>query len=402
MTFKANQGGEARFAAMEHTIVSSARFSPATDPFGARSARPTACRRGRRGDTSPAATTLVFAAVTAAFGTAASAAPSEVCTGGSSEAALAAVADRTLPIDRERGYVVEEIAEGVHFASDGNFSMALVESAEGLVLIDAPTSMGAMIAEIAAGISERPISHVVYTHAHADHIGGAAVLDGPIEVIAGEGARHELARVNTALRTYPFGTFVGGGGTVPSPTVIVEGSHVLRLGGRIIQFDTLEAGHSHGDMVAYLPEERVLVAVDFTWPAAAPWIRLGDAVNVPGLIAQNETLLTYEFDHLVAGHFAIVGERSDVETTIEYLNDVRDASAAALKTVTVEQAAERLGSYETYPLMDVYFQMVIDAAAEPILAEWSDRLQGVGTWACTHVQKMVASLRFDEMREIRD
>lgn len=326
------------------------------------------------------------------------AATSEVCTPTPSGPARAA-AERAVAVDRERGYGLAELADGVYMASDGNFSMGVVVTDEGVVLIDAPTSMGAVIEPMVASITELPITHVIYSHGHADHIGGAAEIDGNFRTLASAGAAEELARFNRAVRTYPFGSFVGGTGAVPSPDTLVDGTFTLRTGGRTLQLDTLQTGHSDADLVAYLPEAKTLVAVDVTWPASVPWVRLGDADNVPGYIEQNRTLLEYDFEHLIAGHFAIVGNRQDVERTIEYLEDLRTEGVAALREVNVATVAQETGHTDTYMLMDAYFQATVDRAAAPVIERWRDELQGAGVWTCQHAQWTISSLRYDQAAE---
>jgi hypothetical protein len=141
------------------------------------------------------------------------------------------------------------------------------------------------------------------------------------------------------------------------------------------------------------------MAVDFTWPASVPWLRLGEAVDVAGVIEQNKALLAYDFDKFVAGHFAIVANKSDVEATIAYLNDLKCASMAALQSISVQAIGQELGGYDTVPLMDAYFQKLVDTTAEPVMAKWNGKLDGADVWTCKHAEKMISALRFDQMSE---
>ena len=333
------------------------------------------------------------------IGVAAQSAESSVCAEKPSAIARENAQKRSIEVNRDRGYAVEEITDGVYWATDGNFSFTLITTGTGTILIDTPASMGAKLTEIVASVTDEPVTHVIYTHAHTDHIGGASELPGNITYIASSGAAEELANVNKPSREYPFGIFVGGGSAVPSPTVIVDDAHTLKVGNKAIELTTLSAGHSHGDMMAYLPAQKILAATNFTWSASVPWVRLGDAVNVPGLIAANKQLLNYDFNTLVTGHFNILGNRKDVEMTIAYLEDLRQSSVTALQEVSVGEVAQETGESNAYTLMDEYFQRVVDRAAEPVIAKWQDKLQGAGVWTCQHAQKMISSLRFDEATE---
>jgi glyoxylase-like metal-dependent hydrolase (beta-lactamase superfamily II) len=309
------------------------------------------------------------------------------------------VTARQFEVDYNKGFAIQELASDVYMVSDGSFSNMFVVTNDGVVLVDAPVSYGAKLSEIIASVTNKPITHLVYTHGHSDHVGGATHLKGTFDVIASEGAAKELAQLNKPGRKHPFGIFVGGGGPVPTPTTIVAKEHTIEAGGKTIKLQTMNHGHSHGDMIAYLPETKIIMAVDFTWPAAVPWVRLGDAVSVAGFMEQNKTLLSYDFDKLVAGHFAVVGNKADVEATLSYLTDLKASSIAALQSVSVQAIGQELGGYDTFPLMDAYFQRVIEVASEPVMAKWNGKLDGADVWTCAHAQKMISALRFDEMAE---
>ncbi|WP_245331876.1 MBL fold metallo-hydrolase [Bradyrhizobium sp. NAS80.1] len=49
---------------------------------------------------------------------------------------------------------------------------------KGVVVVDAPPSYSAHLKQAIADVTDRPITHLIYSHAHIDHIGGAAYLGG--------------------------------------------------------------------------------------------------------------------------------------------------------------------------------------------------------------------------------
>ena len=96
-------------------------------------------------------------------------------------------------------------APNVHVAQSYDFSdFAFIETSAGVVAIDAGTSPDRVLAAMAdLGLTDRvPVSHVMLTHAHFDHIGGVGALRGPnTEVIASAGFPAEAER----LRGYVAG-----------------------------------------------------------------------------------------------------------------------------------------------------------------------------------------------------
>ena len=71
------------------------------------------------------------------------------------------------------------IAKGLHQVAVGMVNVFLLESADGLVLIDTgfPGSDGAILKAMAQlGYTPERLAHIVLTHAHPDHIGSLAAL----------------------------------------------------------------------------------------------------------------------------------------------------------------------------------------------------------------------------------
>ena len=87
-------------------------------------------------------------------------------------------------------------APGVHVAQSYDFAdFAFITTNAGVVAIDTGTSPDRVLAALAdLGLEDHaPVSHLILTHAHFDHIGGAAAVRGPdTQVIAAAGFPSEL------------------------------------------------------------------------------------------------------------------------------------------------------------------------------------------------------------------
>src|SRR5216684_1851312 len=145
------------------------------------------------------------------------------------------------PAIPKSGYLVEEIADRVYWLTDGLYQMIFLVTAEGVVAIDAPPTIGRNILRAIAKVTRSHVTHAVYSHHHADHTGAMVLyskarfyaqrevagllrqtkdpnrplpdvtFDQRLTVRAGQD------RIEQALR-YPFHTYVGG--------------HLTRLGNR--------------------------------------------------------------------------------------------------------------------------------------------------------------------------
>src|SRR5215210_9173093 len=71
------------------------------------------------------------------------------------------------------GYLVEEIRDGLFWVTDGAYQAMFLTTGEGVILVDAPPSLGPNLAKAIADVTDEAVTYVVYSHNHADHIGAA-------------------------------------------------------------------------------------------------------------------------------------------------------------------------------------------------------------------------------------
>jgi hypothetical protein len=67
------------------------------------------------------------------------------------------------PVPEER-YVVDEIADGIFWLSDGAYQSMFLVTDEGVIAVDAPPTLGNNILRAIARVTKKPITQVVYSH----------------------------------------------------------------------------------------------------------------------------------------------------------------------------------------------------------------------------------------------
>src|ERR1700755_356043 len=85
----------------------------------------------------------------------------------------------------DQGYYVGRVERNLYWVTDGVYQSALLATPDGVVLFDAPPSIGPnlrrAVDEIAAAEGVRnTVTHLVYSHHHADHAGAAALFGGDV------------------------------------------------------------------------------------------------------------------------------------------------------------------------------------------------------------------------------
>ena len=171
--------------------------------------------------------------------------------------AVPASVDAARPsVDPKLGYGVSKTADQFYVVTDGIWQSGFLVTQDGVVLLDAPASFGAKLPEIVGTITDRPITHLIYSHAHQDHTGAAGTLKRAIPsltIVAHERVGAYLLDMADPSRPIPNETF--------------RGSRTLKVGGQVIELDEVGPYHSvEADLFISLHRQGVLYAIDSYTP----------------------------------------------------------------------------------------------------------------------------------------
>jgi glyoxylase-like metal-dependent hydrolase (beta-lactamase superfamily II) len=299
-------------------------------------------------------------------------------------------------IPQDKGYLVEEIADGLYWVTEGSYQAMFLTTGEGVIVVDAPPSIGSKLLDAIAEVTDEPVTHVVYSHAHADHIGAAGLFPADAEYIAQADAAAHLAAIDAddPEREFPFGSFLGGG-PVPLPTTTFTDSYTLEVGNQVLELRYDSTNHAPGNVFVYAPAQKVLMVVDLFFPGWVPFLNLALAQDVPGFVDAHELALEYDFDTLVAGHLGRLGTREDVETQLAYIMDVRANAAEALQTTDFMAIAGETGFINQWKLFGAYLDAVAQNCADLTLETWAGKLGGAEEFTKSHCFTMAEALRID-------
>ncbi|MDE2876782.1 MAG: MBL fold metallo-hydrolase [Gemmatimonadota bacterium] len=290
----------------------------------------------------------------------------------------------------------EEVVPGVYHArGTGSLAVgshgAVIVNEEDVLLVEShisPAAAYAVVDEIEA-LTDKPVRYVVNTHYHFDHAHGNQIYPPDVHVIGHEVTREMLVGGGSMGRSYQ--TYLGGlpaqiaaleeriegiedeeeragaegtlaymknfkaglDATVPTgPNTTLSERLTLFRGDREIRLLFFGRGHTGGDVVVYLPAERVIVTGDLLVPSL-PY--MGDGY-LEEWVRTLEHLKGLEFDWVLPGHGNPFQDRERIGYLQDYLRDLH-AQAVALHAVglSYEEAATRIdmtAHAERYPVVE--------------------------------------------------
>jgi glyoxylase-like metal-dependent hydrolase (beta-lactamase superfamily II) len=252
---------------------------------------------------------------------------------------------------------------------------AFVATSAGVVVIDALGSP-ALAEELLAQVERttgKPVTHVIVTHYHADHIYGLQALKARGATIIAGGRGREYLTSDTAARRLEasreelFPWIDEKTRLVPADRWLDDAT-VIDVGGERFRIEPVGPSHTPEDLVVLHEPTRVLFAGDLVFRGRVPFVGQADS---SGWIRALDGLLALEPRRIVPGHGPVSDQPvSDLRLTRDYLAFLREAMGeAAANLEPFEEAyaradwsrfeqlplfrvANRINAYNTYLLME--------------------------------------------------
>ncbi|MGI4873766.1 MAG: MBL fold metallo-hydrolase [Janthinobacterium lividum] len=276
------------------------------------------------------------------------------------------------------GYILQKAGSNGYVAIAGFVQATFVVTSAGVVVIDAPPAMADQLHAAIKSVTTKPVTHVILTHDHVDHIGAVTTFVGA-KLVAHEATANLLKLFPDPKR--------------PVPTITFAGDHyTLTVGGE--RFELLYPGPNHeaGNIIVHVPQQKLAIMTDLVMPGWVPYRGWGNADHIPGLFKAYDALLKLDFDTYVGGHVYRTGTRADVEQSHDYLLDVWRETKQAMGTVPFKAAAEPANAWAA---QTVWFDEVATVVTKNLVDKWKDKLGGADTFTHDTVISAIISLSTD-------
>lgn len=245
----------------------------------------------------------------------------------------------------------------------------------GVVVIDAlgsPALAERLVAEIRK-ITLLPITHMIATHYHADHIYGLQVFKAlGAHIIAHRAGldylNSQTARLRLQASRANLAPWVDENTHLVEADEWIDGEKDLEVGGVHFQIKPVGPSHTPDDLAIYLPSEKVLFVGDLVFRSRIPYVGQADSRHWVKAI---DDLLAFDTTVMVTGHGPMSREpRKDMQLTRDYLVYLRETMGKAAKNMDpfeqayqatdwtrfehlpLFRAANRMNAYNTFLLLE--------------------------------------------------
>lgn len=223
---------------------------------------------------------------------------------------------------------LQEVAAGVYaiVAEDIGSNSAFVVGDDEVAVIDTqvtPTHALGILKDVRR-VTAKPLGYVINTHHHNDHVTGNQYFSPPARLVGHVNVRPHMlaAREGYAARMaegHPGHAAEFAAVRLTPPAICFDSRLTLHLEGRELQLCYLGRAHTDGDIVIYLPGERVLIGGDIFFNRLFPALHDGYSSEWLDVL---DRCRQFDAQAAVPGHGS-VGDMAELAVSRQRLADIR-------------------------------------------------------------------------------
>jgi glyoxylase-like metal-dependent hydrolase (beta-lactamase superfamily II) len=232
--------------------------------------------------------------------------------------------------------MVHQLKPNVYWVEGGGGNSGVIIGEKGVIVVDAKTTpaQGKELLEDIAKITPKPVTTVILTHSDGDHVNGLASFPAGITIIAQENNKKEQEAALAA----------GGRGAPPAghlPTQTVsKNKEDLKLDGVKVEVLHWAPAHTSGDLVVFLPAEKIVFTGDIITTQPDALIHLEKHGSSEGWVTTAKGIAALNADQFVPGH-------GDVLTKAAVQKKATDVTAKRVKIVALVKQGKSLNEIKT-------------------------------------------------------
>jgi cyclase len=228
---------------------------------------------------------------------------------------------------------VDKVKDNLYVLKGGGGNTAVFITANGVVVVDAKNpGWGKPILDKVKELTPKPITTLINTHTHADHVSGNVEFPATVEVVTQENTKANMEKMDIFKQNNRRGM----------ARKTFKDKMTLMNGADQIDLYYFGPGHTNGDAIVVFPALRTAHIGDLFASKSLPLV---DADNGGSVLHYPETLNKVlggikNVDTLINGHMPATTTWADLKTFAEFNQDFLTWAQGALKSgKTPEQAA---------------------------------------------------------------
>ena len=257
---------------------------------------------------------------------------------GSLSISVAAYQQQPAAGDKPRVVEVEKLKDNLFVLRGGGGNSAVFVTAKGVVVVDTKNpGWGAPLIAKIRELTDKPITTIINTHTHGDHVSGNVEFEPNVDVVVHANAADSMKRMQgpfTAADAPKTPTIFEQNGGRGLPKRTFNDTMTIGSGNDRITLHYFGRGHTNGDAWVIFPALRVMHAGDIFSGKNIPILdpnNGGSGLDMPDTLMKAATATAKDVDTIITGHstqMTIADLREYSEFNRDFLNAVREGKKA--------------------------------------------------------------------------
>jgi glyoxylase-like metal-dependent hydrolase (beta-lactamase superfamily II) len=240
---------------------------------------------------------------------------------------------------------VEKLKDNLYMMRGGGGNSAVFIGAKGVTVVDTKNpGWGAPLLEKIRSVTDKPVTTIINTHTHGDHVSGNVEFPATVEVVTHVNTAENMKEMRPAASTNnaPRNIFKENNGR-GMPKRTFTDKLTLGSGGERIDLYYFGRGHTNGDAWVVFPALRVAHAGDIFSGKNIPLLDSnngGSAAEIGNTLDKAASAIGSQVDGIITGHSTVMTV-ADLKEYAQFNRDfLAEARAAKKAGRTVDDVAK--------------------------------------------------------------
>jgi len=243
---------------------------------------------------------------------------------------------------------VHKITDAVYeFRGGSGANTACILTRDGVFVVDGKMhvkSAGEMVAEIKK-LSDKPITDILLTHSDGDHVQGLPGFPENVRIISHANTRKHMMKANEESDS-----------DLPLPSMTFTKRMQIHAGKTRILLFHFGPAHTDGDVVIFLPKDKVAIIGDLFFTDRDPLIHMHKNGNSFGLAKTLKQICELDAEIVLSGHSEPVG-KPEIR---ELLKSLEDKQGAIKRMVAEGKTLDEIKTSFDIPLEEQRWKSLVE------------------------------------------